>query len=149
MTNEETISVLNDLIEVSKDGEREFHDCAEEVTDPELLNFFTKTSQRCAEGAAMLQEQVRRLGGEPETEGSFSGAAHRMWVNLKSAVTGADKTSILKECERGEQHAVEAYEKALQEDLPSDVREMVEMQHNGVIANMERVHTLLQGQMQQ
>jgi len=149
MTNEETISVLNDLIEVSKDGEREFQDCAEDVTDPELLNFFTEKSQQCSRGAEMLQEQVRRLGGEPETEGSFAGAAHRMWVNLKSAITGADKTAILKECERGEQYAVEAYEKALQEDLPPDIREMVEMQHHAVVANMERVHTLLQGQMQQ
>lgn len=149
MTNEETIAVLNDLIEISKDGEREFQDCAEDVTDPELLNFFTEKSQQCSRGAEMLQEQVRLLGGEPETEGSFAGAAHRMWVNLKSAITGADKTSILKECERGEQHAVEAYEKALQEDLPPDIREMVEMQHHVVVANMERVHTLLQGQMQQ
>lgn len=146
MTNEETISVLNDLIEVSKDGEREFHDCAEEVTDPELLNFFTKTSQRCAEGASMLQEEVRRLGGEPETEGSFAGAAHRVWANLKAAIAGVDKSSILEECERGEQYAVEAYEKALQEDLPPDIREMVEMQHHGVVANMERVHTLLESQ---
>lgn len=147
MTNEDTISVLNELIQVSKDGEREFHDCAEEVTDPELLEFFTKTSQRCAEGATMLQEEVRRLGGEPETEGSFSGAAHRMWTNLKTAVAGADKGTILKACEIGEQHAVEAYEKALQEDLPTDVRAMVEMQHHGVVANRDRVHTLLQQRM--
>jgi uncharacterized protein (TIGR02284 family) len=148
MTNEDTISVLNDLIQVSKDGEREFHDRSEEVTDPELLNFFTKTSQRCAEGATMLQEEVRRLGGEPETEGSFSGAAHRMWTNLKTAVAGADKDTILKACEIGEQHAVEAYEKALQEDLPTDIRAMVEMQHHGVVANRDRVHTLLQQRMQ-
>jgi hypothetical protein len=40
INNEETISALNHLIQVSKDGEREFHDCAEKVTDPELLNFF-------------------------------------------------------------------------------------------------------------
>jgi uncharacterized protein (TIGR02284 family) len=148
MTNEETISVLNDLIQISKDGEREFHDCAEEVTDPELLKFFTETSQRCAEGVTMLQEEVRRLGGDPETEGSFSGTAHRMWANLKTVVAGADKGSILQECERGEQHAVKAYEKALQEDLPTDIRSMVEMQHHGVVANRDRVHTLLQQQMQ-
>jgi uncharacterized protein (TIGR02284 family) len=148
MNNEETISVLNDLIQVSKDGEREFHDCAEKVADPELLNFFTKTSQRCAEGAAMLQEEVNRLGGEPKTEGSFSGAAHRMWSNLKTAVAGNDKDSILKACEIGEQHAVEAYDKALQEDLPADIRAMVEMQHQGVVANRDRVHNLLQQRMQ-
>jgi uncharacterized protein (TIGR02284 family) len=148
MTNEETISVLNDLIQVSKDGEREFHDCAEKVTDPELLQFFTKTSQRCAEGAKMLQEEVSRLGGEPETEGSFSGAAHRMWTNLKTAVASDDKDTILKACEIGEQHAVEAYEKALQEDLPADIHNMVELQYQGVVANRDRVHNLVQRQMQ-
>jgi uncharacterized protein (TIGR02284 family) len=148
MTNEETISVLNHLIQVSKDGEREFHDCAEKVTDPELLNFFTETSQRCAEGVTMLQKEVSRLGGEPETEGSFSGAAHRMWTSLKTAIASDDKSTILKACEVGEQQAVEAYEKALDEDLPADIRSMIEMQHQGVVANRDRVHTLLQQRMQ-
>lgn len=43
--------------------------------------------------------------------------------------------------------ALPTYEKALQEDLPRDIRAMVEMQHNGVIANRVRAR-LLQGQMQ-
>jgi uncharacterized protein (TIGR02284 family) len=143
MTNEETVSVLNDLIQVCKDGEREFQDCNRQVDDPELTKVFTDTAQRCVQGAEMLQDEVRRLGGEPATGGSLSGAAHRMWSNLKTAVAGNDKDSILEACEIGEQHAVEAYEKALQEDLPGDIRAMVEKQHHGVIANRDRVHNLL------
>ena len=89
ITNEETISVLNDLIQVFKDGEREFRDCAEKVTDPELLNFFTKTSQRCTVRRHDVTKRDKPPGGgEPKTEDSFSGAAHRMWSNLKTAVEG-------------------------------------------------------------
>ena len=67
MTNEETISVLNDLIQVSKDGEREFHDGAEKFTDPELLNFFTKTSQRCTVRRHDVTKRGKPPGGEPKT----------------------------------------------------------------------------------
>jgi uncharacterized protein (TIGR02284 family) len=71
-----------------------------------------------------------------------------MWTNLKTAVASDDKDTILKACEIGEQHAVEAYEKALQEDLPGDIHNMVELQYQGVVANRDRVHNLVQRQMQ-
>lgn len=36
MDNKHAISVLNDLIETSKDGEKGFHECAEDVKNPQL-----------------------------------------------------------------------------------------------------------------
>ena len=65
MDKDEVISTLNDLIETSNDGDQGFRDCAENTTNPELKSFFTRASDRCAEGARELQEQVRRLGGTP------------------------------------------------------------------------------------
>ncbi|HKF95481.1 MAG TPA: PA2169 family four-helix-bundle protein, partial [Gammaproteobacteria bacterium] len=84
----------------------------------------------------------RRLGGDPDTSGSASGAAHRAWVNVKSAVTGKDDKAILQEVERGEDVAVESYQKALKKDLPADIRALVERQYQGVQENHNRVRDL-------
>jgi uncharacterized protein DUF2383 len=82
-------SILNDLIETSKDGERGFRAAAEDTQNAELQALFLRRAGDCAAGAAELQQLVTRLGGKPEDGGSVAGAFHRGWVNLKAAETGA------------------------------------------------------------
>lgn len=142
MDNDKVISTLNDLIKTSKDGEQGFMMSAENVSDPELKGIFQERARRCAEGARELQRQVQQLGGKPDTSGSASGALHRGWTNIKSAVTGKDDKAILNEVERGEDVAVEAYRKALKADLPSDIKALVERQYQGVKQNHDRVREL-------
>ena len=107
--NKEAISVLNDLIETSKDGQEGFKSCAEDVKDAQLKSFFVKRSSDCATAATELQAQVRALGGDPETSTSVAGDLHRRWVDVKSIFTGKDDAAILNEAERGEDHALTAY----------------------------------------
>jgi uncharacterized protein (TIGR02284 family) len=140
--NADPSSVLNDLIETSRDGEKGFRRAAEETTDPELEAVFRKGAARCHAAAHQLQEQVVSLGGKPETGGSALGAAHRGWLDLKAAVTGRDAKAILEECERGEDFAKERYANALKRDLPEDVHALVERQYQGVIENHNRVKAL-------
>lgn len=142
MDNNDVISVLNNLIKTSKDGEEGFLVSAENASDPELKRIFTERAQRCAVGARELQEQVRRLGGDPSDSGSVSGAVHRAWTDVKGSVTGRDDKAILNEVERGEDVAVESYQKALKEDLPPDIRALVERQYQGVKENHDRVKQL-------
>jgi uncharacterized protein (TIGR02284 family) len=53
-----------------------------------------------------------------------------------------DDHAILAECERGEDAAKRAYENALRQDLPGDVRMVVERQFREVVANHNRVKEL-------
>src|SRR5205823_13147341 len=126
MDRDDVIATLNDLIETSKDGEEGFRTCAESVKSPQLKTFFEQKAQRCALGAAQLQQKVRELGGDPERGSSTAGALHRFWVNIRSAITGMDDHAVLDECERGEDVAKRAYEDALKQDLPADVRLLIE-----------------------
>lgn len=142
MTNDETISTLNDLIETSKDGEYGFNTCAEQVKDMELKRVFTAAAQRCAKGTKELQEQVRLLGGDPEKHSSVAGTLHRAWVNIKAAIAGKDEPVVLEECERGEDVAKKAYEKALAKGLPDDIRSIIQRQYQGVVENHDRVRAL-------
>jgi uncharacterized protein (TIGR02284 family) len=139
MDNKDVIATLNDLIETSKDGEHGFRTCADGIKSAHLKQLFQQAAERCAQGAAELQAKVRNLGGDPEKSGSVSGSLHRGWVNVKSSITGMDEAAVLAECERGEDVAKHAYQSALEKDLPSDVRSIVERQYQGVLQNHDRV----------
>jgi|HubBroStandDraft_6_1064221.scaffolds.fasta_scaffold705817_2 uncharacterized protein (TIGR02284 family) len=142
MENHEVIVTLNKLLETTKDGEHGFRTCAGAVTKPDLKTIFENAARRCDEGAAELQAKIRSLGGEPATSGTSGGALHRAWTNIKSSITGMDEYAVLTECERGEDVAKSAYEAALNEDLPTDVKTIVHRQYEGVKANHDRIRNL-------
>ena len=136
------ISTLNELIETCKDGEEGFLACAQKVTNPMLKSFFEEKAQRCATAALQLRDKVRGLGGDPEHGGSAAGALHRGWMHFKSSLVGMDDNSVLAECERGEDFAKSAYEKALRQDLPGDVRSLIGRQYREVKDNHDHVRDL-------
>jgi len=135
-------SILNDLIETSKDGERGFNTAADDTKNPELKTTLRRRAQDCARSAADLQSLVARLGGKPEKGGSVAGAVHRGWVNVKAAVSTRDDLAILEECERGEDVAKARYSKALEATLPQDIRSVVERQYDGVMKNHAQIRNL-------
>ena len=142
MDRDDVIGTLNDLIETCKDGEEGFRTCADTVKNPQLKAFFEQKAERCRIGGAQLQQKVRELGGDPERGGSMSGAADRFWVNIRSSIAGMDEHAILDECERGEDTAKRAYENALQEDLPADVRTLIGKQYREVKMNHDSVRDM-------
>lgn len=142
MANEEVISTLNNLIETCKDGQEGFRQAAEGVERSDLKSVFHEYAQQRAQFAGELQNLVRELGGDPEKTGSLAGSVHRGWINIKSAVTGRDESSILNECERGEDVAKKAYESAFEENLPANVSEVVQRQYNDVKAAHDRIKNL-------
>ncbi|HYP53189.1 MAG TPA: PA2169 family four-helix-bundle protein [Pyrinomonadaceae bacterium] len=140
--NDEVITTLNNLIETCRDGQNGFRAAAEGVANGELKELFLDYSRQRASFVGELQDEVRRLGGDPEKTGSLSAALHRGWINIKSAVTGADESAIITECERGEDSAVSNYSAALDSDLPANVRTLVERQFARVKSAHDRVRAL-------
>ncbi|RON06475.1 aldehyde dehydrogenase [Pseudomonas brassicacearum] len=143
--NKEAISVLNDLIETSKDGQEGFKTCAQDIKHPELKALFVKRAADCATAAAELQGTVRSMGGDPETKTSVSGDLHRRWVDLKSLLTGKDEEAVLNEAERGEDHALKAYKAAIEKIDKHNlvgIRDLVERQYHGAQRNHDQVKAL-------
>src|SRR5512145_1501109 len=128
MGNEKAIDTLNRLIETVKDGEQGFRTAAEGLKHPQAKSQFLQYSRQRAQMARELQDEVRRLGGDPEKAGSVSGTVHRGWMNIKAAVTGKDDSSIISEAERGEDVAKRVYEEAVREPLPPTTLALVQQQ---------------------
>ncbi|HWU66447.1 MAG TPA: PA2169 family four-helix-bundle protein, partial [Methylophilus sp.] len=140
--NNEIISTLNDLIEVSKDGEEGFRSSAENVDDPQLKTFFLRRSKEVATSVQELQELVRSLGGKPADSSSLSGTLHRRWIDLKTALTSNDTVAVLNETERGEDVALATYRKAAEKELPPHIRFVVVRQLEGAKRNHDEVKRL-------
>jgi uncharacterized protein (TIGR02284 family) len=122
------ISTLNNLAQTCLDGAEGFRTAAGGVRSLELKELFQEYARRRAGFAGELQDEVRRLGGEPADAGSVTASLHRGWMGLKAALTGEDESAVLGECERGEESALSAYRAALDVDMPASVRALVERQ---------------------
>lgn len=140
--NADTISTLNNLIETCRDGQYGFKTAAEDIERSDLKTVFYELSQQRADFTGVLQELVRSIGGDPKTDGSMSGAIHRGWMDIKSAVAGRTEEAILNECERGEDYAKDAYAEALKADLPGDIAGVVSQQSQAILAAHNRIKSL-------
>ncbi len=142
LNNDDAISTLNKLIEISRDGEDSFRKAAESVDDSQLKSFFLSRSREVKEGLFELQESVRELGGTPADSVSISDYLHRRWVDLKTAILTNDKLAVLNEIERGEDAALNAYVEATNEALPPHVMLLVLRQLNGARRNHHQIKQL-------
>ena len=136
MSNDKAISVLNNLIETCKDGEKGFKAAADGLKSAAAKNKFLGYSRERAQMASELQAEVRRLGGDPDKSGSLSGTLHRGWLELKAAVTAGNDHAVFAEAERGEDVAKSVYEDALKEQLPASALAVVQQQS----AKVRRAH---------
>jgi uncharacterized protein (TIGR02284 family) len=137
----QVVSTLNNLIQTCLDGEEGFRTAADGVKDSGLKELFRGYARQRASFAGELQDEVRRLGGEPMEAGSITGSIHRGWMGLKAALTGEDERAVVGECERGEDSALSAYRAALAVDMPAGVRSLVERQ----FAEVKEAHQHIRG----
>jgi uncharacterized protein (TIGR02284 family) len=133
MKDEEIIAALNELIEASKDGERQLARAAEDAKDPELAGAFSAAEQANRTAWAELQDEVRLLGGKAEQDGSLKGAARRSWTSVKSLVLSRDDSSMVEECEQGQGYVRGRYADALELDLLQPLHAVVERHHRALV----------------
>lgn len=142
MKDKQTISTLNNLIETCKDGEYGFKASAEHAVNPQIKDLFLARAQDCRQAAAELQTIVMQQGGKPEDSGTATGTVHRGWVAVKGTLAGYTDLAMLEETERGEDAALARYRSALKEDLPQDIRSVLEAQLQGVQRNHDQIRSL-------
>ena len=137
---------LYHLIEVCEDGERGFRVAAERVSNPGLKTLFTELAAERSRFAANLVPHLQRLGGRTDLTGTSAGTLHRGWIGLKSLVLGSHHDhAVVTEAERGEQHAIDAFEDALGGMLPPTVIDLVEQQRDAIKKDNDRIRSIDMG----
>ena len=115
MADTTDVMTLNTLIATLYDSIDGYEKSAGDIHDARIGSLFTSRAEERRKVVTNLQQAVRDAGGDPEDEGSLAGAAHRMFVNLKEAVTGRDDKAIVNEVERGEDYLKAKVQAALDE----------------------------------
>ena len=126
---EKIVSLLNDLIRINHDRVVGYEKAVEELKgeDADLKTLFSRYINESREYAQELTTEVSRLGGNPADGTTNSGKIYRVWMDLKSAIAGKDRKTILENCEFGEDAAQKAYDMALNADveLEPSLRDLV------------------------
>jgi uncharacterized protein (TIGR02284 family) len=136
MNENDALSVIENLIETCKDGQKGYQDAATHVKRADLKTYFNEQSLERARFAGELEAELIRLGKpDKKVSGSVGGALRRAWIDTKVSLGGGDKT-VLESVEAGEDSAKEAYEKAVAGDLPENIAQIVRRQG----ASVERAH---------
>lgn len=141
--NEREVDTLNDLIKTTIDSVDGYRSAAEDAEHSEYRSiFFDRANERSAV-ADQLQSYVRELGGEPTTDGSIVAGAHRIFMDLKSAVTGNDDAAVVAEVERGEDHIKHQFEAAMSDhDISPETRAVIDRCYQSVKQGHDQMSNL-------
>ncbi len=142
MNEKNPISVIENVMERCKDGQKGYQEAASKVKRPDLKTFFNEQSLERSRFAGELQAEIVRLGkADEKASGTVSGALHRAWIDTKVALGGGDK-AILEWLEQGEDVAKDAYEKAVTADLPENLAQIIRRQAASVQQAHDKVKSL-------
>lgn len=137
MENQNEITgVLNDLIRINNDRIEGYQRAIEETkdTDVDLRSMFREMADQSMKYSNELTQEVGRFGGDAATNTTLSGKVYRVWMDLKAAVTGKSRQTVLENCEFGEDVAQKAYETALESDsyMTTELRQMIASQKSAL-----------------
>jgi len=140
--NDQQIHVLNGLISITLDSAAGYAEAAKDAKNPHFKSMFGARAIERRQIAAELKVEVRGLGGEPTDDGTLLAAGHRMFLNLKSALTGSDE-GVVNEVESGEDHIKSKYESSLKEDcLSAPIKLVVAKAYNAVKSEHDDIRDL-------
>lgn len=115
MQNERTVSVLNDLLNITNDrieGFSKVEDKVWETYSPLKADYDQMVSQSQTMKSELMS-LIREKGGDADNTTSTAGAIHRAWIDVKNSFSGDKTESILENVVFGEEAAIDAYQDAL------------------------------------
>jgi uncharacterized protein (TIGR02284 family) len=139
--HQDTIDALQDLVQLNIDSRDGFRNAAEHIDVMAISEMFNDFAAQRDQQAAELRTLISANLETPNDSGSVSAAAHRMWMDLKSALGGGE-ASILSEAERGEDYIKGKYEEVLKHTAGSAVNDVLQRQYAAVKMAHDRVRDM-------
>ena len=125
--NEEIVDDLNELVKINNDRIQGYEKAIEDNEDAQLDDLFRHYVIQSQKFRSQLAEHIVRIDGKGVTDATstdLSSKIHRAWIDIKSAITGKDRDTVLSSVEFGENIAVEAYKNAIEKDhIPAHIKE--------------------------
>lgn len=134
---------LNDLLERIHDGEKGFKKASEHTEHLFLKGYFEKKSKQRYDFGNELKNDISLYGVDDDDSGSFEGAAHRTWMDIKAFFSIDNDESMLEAAITGEKAAIEEYEEILKEiTLPLSTRAVLLKQKEAIEDDLRTIKKL-------
>jgi uncharacterized protein (TIGR02284 family) len=122
---DKTIGTVNTLIAMCRDGEDHYASAAEKAGNGQAKALFAEAAALHREIAAELQPLVKEAGGSPAEGGTLAGKTRQMVSSLKATFASDTEQTLVSALESTEEAAVDAFQKALEEPISDQAREVV------------------------
>lgn len=147
ITNKEIEDDLNSLVIINNDRIQGYKKAIEDTEDAELSDLFRHFIIQSEQFRSQLADHIVRIDGTGVSDATTTDVAskiHRAWIDIKAAITGKDRNTVLSSVEFGETAAIEAYKNAIEKDhLPAYIKEDLTKQLgelNGAYTKIKALH---------
>jgi len=110
MTN--PAAALNELIEITRDGQTFYTDAVSRVTNPHLKAVFRALIDVKTKMISALSEHVRARGIEPSAQGTLAGNFQKLYAEVRAKLTARTDTTFVGQLEAAEDRLLGAFEQA-------------------------------------
>lgn len=112
--NKEIVNALQNLLQKNYDAEAGYKQVMVKAENEPLKKWLMEKSAQRNHFATEIDSELRRLNVQPKESGSIAGDAHRVWIDVKTALSTNKDEAILEECIRGEKASVDEYANQLE-----------------------------------
>jgi uncharacterized protein (TIGR02284 family) len=144
-SNTSGLGTLETLTTTLIDSINGYRDAAEHAEGTRFQEIFRRNADERSRVVEELRAEITRLGGNAPDDGSFLGATHQRFLDLKAAITGRDDAAIVNEVERGEDYLKEKFELALKADIDPQARTVIERAYQSVRQGHDQISALKHG----
>ena len=144
--NEEIVEDLNELVKINNDRIQGYMKAMEDTKEMQLDHLFNEMIVQSQNFRSQLADHIVRIDGSAVSDATstdISSKIHRAWIDIKAAITGKDRDTILSSVTFGENAAVEAYESAVEKDhLPAYIKEDLSTQLSALKTARDKMEAL-------
>lgn len=115
-TPESGAHTLNDLIEISRDGEAFYREALTKVSDPEVRTTFNDMLAIRQKLIRDLSIHVAERGETPEQSGTLVGSMHKLYTDLRAHLSSNTDAVYVSQLEAAEDRLLHSFEDALGAD---------------------------------
>ena len=110
---EKLVDSLQEILQKNYDAEKGLKEVMVKTDNHSLKKWLQHKAVERSGFATEIDGELRKLGAEPKESSSLTGDLHRVWIDVKTALSSNKDEAIFEECIRGDKASVDEYEKQL------------------------------------
>ncbi|PQO47715.1 hypothetical protein C5Y93_03405 [Blastopirellula marina] len=105
----DTLAAMQELVRVLHDSQTALTDAAAKVECPQTARLFYDLATRRAQLEHELRQYIQLNDQQPPSSGTLTGEVQKLWMALRSSVSGGKTEFILADMERLEDYLIDEY----------------------------------------